>query len=118
MHVYLYGHLKDEREEADTDEDNTESNTLITRDPHSGYPSSLYEQTRELLQAGFSPLELPLLREKLYYILVSVYRAYFPIGPPTQLSLERFHIPIEMSAGAFIAPGRDVYHPSWSLNFS
>lgn len=72
----LYGYAKDEREESDSDADNTDGNALVTRDPRSGYPASLYELTRELLQAGFSPLETPLLRDKLYYILTTVVNSW------------------------------------------
>ena len=72
----LYGYSRDERDDFEVDEDSNDDKTLIIRDTHSGYPSSLYECVREFLQAGFSPLEHPLLRDKLYYVLTTVVNSW------------------------------------------
>ena len=110
----LYGFVKDEKEDND---DNSSSETgLVDRDPirsayaymyrsltggnlhNSGYPPSLYESTRDMLLSGFSPKTNSVLRDKLKYILKTTITSF----------LDQ-HIPVPMSAEAFIAPGEHSY---------
>lgn len=102
----LYGYIRDEAAVEDVsptpnvmdDDDDGMDCGLIERDSASGLPVTLYESTRELLQAGFSPLDSPLLREKLRSIVKIVTDSY----------MEQYHIPVASSAEAFIVPGNDL----------
>ncbi|THH11616.1 hypothetical protein EW145_g546 [Phellinidium pouzarii] len=89
----LYGYVRDEQEDDGDGEEDTVSG-LIERDVLSGHPTRLYESTRELLQAGFSPLENALLRDNLKQIIKNV----------IDNCLEQYHIPVSLSAEAFIMP--------------
>lgn len=79
----------DERRLPDSDNEN-----LVQRDP-GGQPSLLFESTRELLQAGFSPLRLPILCHKMTFVIKEVVKSY----------MEKYHIGLPLSAEMFIIPG-------------
>lgn len=87
----LYGYIFDEVERDEEDD----GNSLVDRDPNSGRPITQYESTREMLLAGFSPFESPVLRDKLRHILSDVVNNF----------LEMFRLPVALSVEAFIIPG-------------
>lgn len=62
----------------------------------SGQPITLHETVLELLQAGFHPLKLDLLFQKLESIITRVLDDY----------VEKFHIPVMESCEAYIVPGK------------
>ncbi|KAH9885398.1 RNA dependent RNA polymerase-domain-containing protein [Cubamyces lactineus] len=64
------------------------------RDPHSGTPLSIHGAVMDLLQAGFHPLKLPILYDKLKKITRDVIEDV----------INEFHISIPLSAEAFIVP--------------
>ncbi|KAL6307807.1 RNA dependent RNA polymerase-domain-containing protein [Sparassis latifolia] len=80
-------------EDADDDSDNLFESTT-GRDPYSGRPISIHEKVMELLQSGFSPLELPLLFTELRRVIT------FKIDE----FLKEYHIAVPKSAEAFIVP--------------
>ncbi|KAI5121840.1 hypothetical protein M0805_003273 [Coniferiporia weirii] len=91
----LFGYVRDEREGADGDGEEVDTTSgLVERDVSSGCPTKLYESTREMLQAGFTPLRNSLLRTNLRQIIKNV----------IEVCLEQFHITVDVSAEAFIVP--------------
>lgn len=60
--------------------------------------SSLHEETLRLLQAGFGPLESPILNFKLQKILET----------SLQSCVQKYRITLPLSAGAFLIPGRSL----------
>ncbi|KAG2159654.1 RNA dependent RNA polymerase-domain-containing protein [Suillus bovinus] len=63
-----------------------------SRNPHSGQPTSLYESVLELLQAGFHPLKLDPLFNKLKSVVTVVLDDY----------VKNCHIPVKESLEAYI----------------
>ena len=68
---------------------------LVERDDISGAPLSLYESTRQMLLAGFSPLHQPVLRQKIESMVKLIIKTH----------QEKYHIPVKRSVEAFIVPG-------------
>ena len=68
------------------------------RDPYSGTPISIHGAVMDLLQAGFHPLKLPSLYDKLKKIARDVIEDV----------INEFHISIPLSAEAFIVPGTRI----------
>ena len=102
----LFGHVIDDFDDDnddtdfdDFDEDSEEQldTELVARDPISGKPRSMYEETRAMLLAGFTPLHSPVVRRKLEKICDLIIES----------RREKYHIPIKRSVEAFIAPGKD-----------
>lgn len=87
------GYVRDESEDAD--EVGDVSGALVKRNSHSGAPESLVETVIGLLHAGFHPLSSPFLLDKLEAVINLVIKSY----------VTQYHIRIERSAEAFIAPG-------------
>lgn len=86
-----------EDEEGDIDADylQSESSAATTHKRFSGQPLTLHESVLELLQAGFHPLKLDLLFQKLESVITLVVDDY----------VEKFHIPVMESCEAYIVPG-------------
>lgn len=61
----------------------------------SGYPDNKYERAIGLLEAGFTPHHLPLLRDDVKSILNDVVDNY----------VKRYRVPVPMSLTAFVVPG-------------
>lgn len=92
----LFGFVRDEKDADDNGDDEYDVDEgLIKRDAVSGYPSSLYEFTCALLLAGISPVQSPLVREKLKFVMTEAIKSY----------MDCFRIPVMLSAEAFIVPG-------------
>ncbi|KAI6015621.1 RNA dependent RNA polymerase-domain-containing protein [Pisolithus marmoratus] len=68
--------------------------TSVGRNPFSDQPLGLYETALELLQAGFHPLKLKLLFDKLEIVLKKVLDNY----------VTRFHVPVTESIEAYVVP--------------
>lgn len=68
-------------------------------DPISGCPSSLEETVMYLLEAGFTPQKLPVLKEKLEKV----------IKPAIKRHIQSYRIDVPMSLTAFIIPGEHLY---------
>ncbi|KAF9236846.1 RNA dependent RNA polymerase-domain-containing protein [Melanogaster broomeanus] len=84
---------------GDDDEEVDENEATLPLDTggrkqHSGQPLTLHESVLELLQAGFHPLKLDLLFNKLESIISLVLDDY----------VEKFHIPVPESREAYIVP--------------
>lgn len=95
----VYNYIRDEDKYNDLDENDGDGDkALIERQGAGGLPASLYESTRELLQAGFLPISTPIVREKIKHIVKLVIDQY----------MEQYHITVQRSAEAFIVPG--VFH--------
>ncbi|KAL4070381.1 RNA dependent RNA polymerase-domain-containing protein [Scleroderma citrinum] len=93
------GQLRPLDSQQDEDEDfealeEASSEDFTGRNPYSGQPVTLHEVTMELLQAGFHPLKLKLLFNKLEFILTWVIDNY----------VKDFHIPVAESMEAYIVP--------------
>lgn len=92
----VYNYIRDEDKEVDFDEnDDDEERSLIERQGGGSFPVSLYESTRELLQAGFHPVTSSIVREKMKHIVKLVMEQY----------MDQYHISVPQSAEAFIVPG-------------
>ena len=65
------------------------------RDQTTGEPLTKHAVVLDLIQAGFNPLRLDLLHDKLKMIVTDVIESV----------IQDFHISIPMSAEAFIVPG-------------
>lgn len=106
----------DDDDEGNEDEDGIqfdkafeERSSAWWADQISGCPSSLEETVMVLLDAGFTPQNSPILREKLKQVVTTRIKA--------QTSSIRFHIPC--SASAFVVPGPPelFYSISYCANF-
>lgn len=99
----VLGQIRDDRQEEWRDEDGLdqldaaeqEHSVAWWADPISGSPSSLEETVMRLLDAGFSPDKLQVLREKLKKVIKSVIDTY----------RTKFHIQVAESCCAFVIPG-------------
>lgn len=96
-----------EDEESDDEEDYLQSSVDASHKKYSGQPLTLYETVLELLQAGFHPLKLDLLYQKLESVITKVLNAY----------VEKFHIPVVDSCDAFIIPGNYFLYYNSFFNF-
>ncbi|PFH49062.1 hypothetical protein AMATHDRAFT_64002 [Amanita thiersii Skay4041] len=85
------GLVKDDA--GDMEEDGTPG-VYTGRNEFSGIPHGLYELVLELLQAGFHPTKLELLREKIRYMISEVIKC----------AIEKYHIPLSESLNAFVIP--------------
>ncbi len=95
LEARAFTYIKEESDDNIELGDDVYQGGLIDRLADSGCPISLYESSREMLQAGFSPLSLPYLRGKLTKIVEMVTERY--VG--------QFHITVPGSVEAFIVPG-------------
>ena len=78
-----------------------QKSTAWWADQISGCPSSLEETVMVLLDSGFTPLDCPVLAEKLKHVILRAIRSY----------VLRYKIEVPMSCTAFIIPGEDIsYH--------
>ncbi|KAF6762282.1 RNA dependent RNA polymerase-domain-containing protein [Ephemerocybe angulata] len=90
----------DEAEVDDSDGDLVEDlpfeqrSTPWSPDPYSGCPSSLEETVMQLLDAGFTPKDCPVLRDKLKFIV----KGY------VKRETQGYRVTVPMSATAFIVP--------------
>lgn len=84
-----------EDEEDDGDPDPLQPLVDAGHKRFSGQPLTLHESVLELLQAGFHPLTLDLLFQKLESVITLVLDDY----------VEKFHIPVMESCEAYIVPG-------------
>ncbi|KAG5643296.1 hypothetical protein DXG03_001223 [Asterophora parasitica] len=90
-----------------------DSSSYTGRNELSGTPLSLHELVVEVLQAGFHPTDLDLLRDKLRYVIKILIKT----------TIEKFLIPLKESIGAYVAPdpfgilkeGEVYYRSSQSL---
>ena len=98
--VYNYIRDEDKQDDPDLSDDEGENKKLIERHVLSGFPISLHESTRELLQAGFHPLTSSIVREKMKNIVKVVMDQY----------MEQYHITVPQSVEAFIVPGMFFYN--------
>ena len=71
------------------------------RDSSSGAPISVHEVAYEMLAAGFHPIKMPVLADKIHQILKLVIKAY----------VNNFKIAVSESVEAFILPGQ-IFFPS------
>lgn len=85
-----------QEEEEDGDPDHLQPFIDTSHKKFSGQPLTLHETVLELLQAGFHPLKLDLLFQKLESVITLVLDDY----------VEKFHIPVMESCGAYIVPGK------------
>ncbi|KAH0837829.1 RNA dependent RNA polymerase-domain-containing protein [Lanmaoa asiatica] len=88
--------IDDQGQEGQEDDGNSDSMQFIdaSHKKYSGQPLSLHESVLELLQAGFHPLKLDLLFQKLESVITLVLDDY----------VEKFHIPVMESCEAYIIP--------------
>lgn len=101
-------HAEDDSDDEDEDPDALRIDPAIQQkstawwaDQISGCPSSLEETVMVLLDSGFTPLDCPVLAEKLKHVILRAIRSY----------VLRYKIEIPMSCTAFIIPGKDIsYH--------
>ena len=91
---------QDEDEEFEVMEE-VASQNMTGRKVSSGEPITMHETALELLQAGFHPMKLKLLFNKVEYILTRVIDNY----------VKEFHIPVTESMEAYIVPGRSINFP-------
>ena len=71
-------------------------------------PLSLPEYALELVQAGFKPTELGILREKIRYIVQQVIES----------AVEKYRIPLQESISAYVVPGERSINRSFGLLLS
>jgi hypothetical protein len=104
----------DSEDFEDEDMDDLEGpNPLLDRssawwtDQVSGCPSGLEETVMVLLDAGFTPQDCPILREKLCKVMESAIKTY----------VKRFRMGVAMSCVAFLVPGTsdNLVYPSCIL---
>ncbi|KLO20599.1 hypothetical protein SCHPADRAFT_816328 [Schizopora paradoxa] len=94
LEARAFTYIPDESDENEDLRDGAYKDGLVDRYAESGCPTNLYEVARELLLAGFSPLELSLLRDKLKKIIEMVTRTY----------VDQYRISVPYSVEAFIVP--------------
>ncbi len=97
----VLGQIRDDKSEEWEDEDGldqidvAEHSVAWWADPISGSPSSLEETVMRLLDAGFSPSILQVLRDKLREVAFKAIRT----------CVQKFHIQVPESCTAFVIPG-------------
>lgn len=88
--------LSQENGEEEDDLPHLQHSTDSGHKKFSGHPHTLHETVLELIQAGFHPLKLDLLFQKLESVITLVLDDY----------VEKFHIPVMESCEAYIVPGK------------
>lgn len=100
----VMGQIRDDKSEEWEDEDGldqidvAEHSVAWWADPISGSPSSLEETVMRLLDAGFSPSRLQVLRDKLREVAFKAIRT----------CVQKFHIQVPESCTAFVIPGQFI----------
>lgn len=95
LEARAYTYISDEKDTDGIEDAAIKRTGLIERIPESGYPIGLHETCRELLQAGFTPLRLPILQDKLKKVIELVVASY----------IDQFHVSVPNSVESFIVPG-------------
>jgi hypothetical protein len=89
---------RDDEDDGDSDDDGTEMSNgtqVAGRESFSEAPRSVFESAYELIIAGFHPLKLKLLHDKMQKIVTFVIDNF----------VKSLHIPVSESVEAFIIPG-------------
>ncbi|KAF8640931.1 hypothetical protein AX17_000578 [Amanita inopinata Kibby_2008] len=87
------GHNGDDAEEKNI-EDTPTGGAYTGRNEHSGAPLGLQEFALELVQAGFRPTQLQILRDKIRYMIQQVIKS----------AVEKYCIPLSESLNALVVP--------------
>lgn len=97
--------LEDDEDDIDEDEeegfDSAQRSTAWWADQTSGCPSTLAETVMVLLDSGFVPQKLPVLREKLRQVIINKIESRSACGKDIRLDLDHCAI-------AFVVPGQIV----------
>lgn len=94
------GFISDDIDEDEVDgTDVARTTDLVERIEPSMCPTTLFESALAMLEAGFTPLESPLLEQKISYICKTVISSY----------LDSYHITVPLSAEAWIVPGNTLH---------
>lgn len=91
----VYNDGEGDTEDEALDKATSESSSAWWPDPVGGSPSSLEETCMELIDSGFSPDHLPVLREKLKKVAEKA----------NKTTLEKYRMQVPMSCSAWAVPG-------------
>lgn len=92
--------LENQSQENEEDIGDLQHPAQLRHIKHSGQPLTLHETVLELLQAGFHPMKLDYLFQKVESVMTLVLDDY----------VEKFHIPVIESCEAYIIPGKCSLH--------